>query len=302
MGSLKTRIGRILHPGAPALPTVGGPLDGVNEGFHGAYDDARGSAEVDAPVFVVVADALVVFHRGDRRELPITPRLFHVIKSVAHAPVALFAAMHPSRGRALEASARTRIEALRRDATASISSLAAENAPDERDAVADMRSVLEATFAFAERALDDSKTSVPDDDLDAFARESGPLVLRLTAHATRVQLAALDAAVEEALAPLGAVERRDLCVIVTGDHQARARSLGMQYFKKRFGEDEHDEDHVSYAEGVSDADEALALVGRRRLDMEVARAFFGDAKRLQRDVLGDAVHDLLAQRDLKPIV
>ena len=73
------------------------------------------------------------------------------------------------------------------------------------------------------------------------------------------------------------------------DHQARARSLGMQYFQKRLGEPPGAEERVSYAEGVADAEEALALVGTRRADRAIASAFFGDPHRLQRDVLGDAV-------------
>ena len=39
----------------------------------------------------------------------------------------------------------------------------------------------------------------------------------------------------------------------------------------------------------------------RRIDAAIAKAFFGDAKRLQQDVLGDAVRDLLAKTELDPI-
>ncbi len=73
--------------------------------------------------------------------------------------------------------------------------------------------------------------------------------------------------------------------MVTGNHQARARSLGMQYFRRRFAEPEGAEDRVAYAEGVEDPEEALALVGTRRMDREISAAFFGDEKHLQRDVL-----------------
>jgi hypothetical protein len=46
------------------------------------------------------------------------------------------------------------------------------------------------------------------------------------------------------------------------------------------------------------ADEALALVGTRRLDRRVAAAFFGDPSRLQRDVLGDSVRERLKRVEL----
>jgi hypothetical protein len=75
----------------------------------------------------------------------------------------------------------------------------------------------------------------------------------------------------------------------------------MQYFRRRLREPEGAEERVTYGEAVTDPDEALALVGRRRLDRAIALAFFGDAKRLQRDVLGDAVHEQLATLELAPI-
>jgi hypothetical protein len=282
------------------LISAGAPLDSVNDAFHEAYDQARADAEHEAPVFVVIEDTLVVFHRGKRRDPSITPRLFHVIKSVAHAPVALFAALQARDAGALDASTRARIVALREHVVAALASLADEGeAVEETDD--DLRVVLDSTLAFAERALSDASTTMPSEAVEAFARDTGPWLLRLTAHATRVQLAALDACVADALRELSEGERRQLHVVVTGDHQARVRSLGMQYFQKRFGEEEGTEARVAYAEGVTDADEALALVGRRRLDAAIARAFFGDAKRLQRDVLGDAVHDLLARTELAPI-
>jgi hypothetical protein len=288
---------KIADPSAPGSdsqdgqpPRVGGPLDGVNDGFHAAYDGAREEAKLDAPVFVVHGDVLFVVRRGERRELALTPRNFHLIKSAAHAPVAIFAALHRS-GAHL-------VEVLRTHVVASLASLDAEHELDHETASA-MRDVLDTSLAFLERVLGPSRPT--EAELESFAGASGPQLLRLTTFATRVQLRALHEVVEKALAELEPKERAGLQVVVTGDHQARVRSLGMQYFRKRFREPEGADEHVTYAEGVDDVDEALALVGTRRLDEAIAKAFFGDPKRLQRDVLGDAVHALLVDTDLAPI-
>jgi hypothetical protein len=74
----------------------------------------------------------------------------------------------------------------------------------------------------------------------------------------------------------------------------------MQYFQARLGASA--EARVAYAEGITEEVEALALVGNRRFDAVLARAFFGDPKRLQRDVLGDAVRDRLRVVKLPPLV
>jgi hypothetical protein len=291
--------------GSAPTPRVGSALDEVNDAFHDAYDASRDAAKLDAPVFVVHADALFVFRDGERREIALTPRIFHVIKSAAHAPVAIFAALHrngngngSSPSGALAVPSGDGIDALREHIAAALASLDAEHDAD-RETVDAIRAVLDGSLAFLDRVLNDAPPT--SSELDAFAHESGPHLLELTRLATRVQLTALHEVVEKALAALDAQGRAGLQVVVTGDHQARVRSLGMQYFCKRFDEPDQAEARVTYAEGVDDVDEALALVGKRRLDVAIAKAFFGDPRRLQRDVLGDAVHELLASTELAPI-
>jgi hypothetical protein len=126
--------------------------------------------------------------------------------------------------------------------------------------------------------------------------------LVLTDHATRYQLAALHQVVESLLGELTYEEKRTLRVVVVGVHQPRARSLVMQYFQQRLREPEGAEERLAYAEGATTEDEALALVGTQRVDRAIATAFFGEAKRLQRDVLGDATKKRLAEMDLPPLV
>ena len=75
---------------AAPFPPIGGPLDDVNATFHDAYDQERGSSALEGPVFVVMADTLVVVRDGEETSHTITPRAVQVLKSVAHAPLAAF--------------------------------------------------------------------------------------------------------------------------------------------------------------------------------------------------------------------
>ncbi|CAN5721045.1 hypothetical protein BH09MYX1_BH09MYX1_00630 [soil metagenome] len=289
-------------PGTNAadLPHIGGPLDGVNEDFHTAYYDATGEAEADVPVFVLVGDQLVVFRRKTRREISVTPRLSHVIKSVAHAPVGVFSALEPLGDDVLDTATRERLEKLLAHTKAALSALATDADAAKESVAEDLAVVLSSTTKLIENAFDASgsdRTTA----LWKHAKATGPLLLRLTAAATRVQLAGLDEGVAAALAGWSSEDRRRLQVVVTGDHQARSRSLGMQYFRRRLGELDGAETRVAYAEGVTEPDQARALVGKRRVDAAIAKAFFGDGKRLQRDILGDAASMLLATRVIDPI-
>lgn len=247
-------------------------LDDVNDAFHDAYAAARRRHEADAPMLVLLADELVVHWRGERRARVVRPVAFHAIKSVSHAPIALYA---------LVRSGRTDMTALR-----------ARIAGADLDAITDpvVRHDCEETLARTMAAIDEAGPRDP----VAFAAAIGPLLLRLTRHATKIHLAALDTAVSEELAGMSRAEKARLQVVVTGDHQARSRSLGMQYFEKRLPHGSPEGERVLYAEGITEEKDAIALVELQRLDREVAEAFFGDPKKLQSDVLGAAAAELLA--------
>ena len=286
--TLWTLSSRMLRSGVRLLERQ--PLDAVNKAFHQNSDAARSGAERQGPVLVVIAGSLVLHRNCDRHrvERAFTSRIYDVIKSAAHAPVALYAALQ--RG---DASSTRLLRSLETSLAASLESLDQE--VQDVEVAGNMREVLERTLKFLAGELDEAA-------LDAFARQVGPLMLVLTDHATRYQLAALHHVAESLLGGLTSAEKRTLRVVVVGVHQVRARSLAMQYFQRRLREPEGAEERVTYAEGATTEEEALALVGTQRLDRAIATAFFGEAKRLQRDVLGDATKRLLAGMDLPPLV
>lgn len=277
-----------------AWPLIESPLDDVNGDFHGAYDTARGVAEEAVPVLIFLNDALIVHWRGERQEFPVTPRLYHVIKSASHAPIALYSGLYLLGDRALTPQDRSRLGALREHCSASLGSLA-EDAPDAQ-LRGELQQVLQSTIALIEQSLARGQASRA--ALAAFARSSGPLLVRLIDQATGVQLEALHARFEAVVATMTPAERGALQVVVAGPHQARERSVAMQYFRKRLGEPAHTEERVAYAENAADEKAALALVGTRRFDRALAGAFFGDERRLQRDLLGDAAAARLSRLEL----
>jgi hypothetical protein len=261
------------------------PLDDINDQFHATYDQARSAASYDGPVFIVLADELVIMQQGKREAFSFSPRAFHVIKSAAHAPVALYAMLARP-----EPASEAELTTLRDRVVAALESpyLAGEELHDARN---DLNLVLQRSCDFLAQVRNGETSDV---GLRSFAAELGPPLLRLAQEATRLQLNALHDHTERAVAALSPEQRARLHVVVAGDHQARVRSLAMQYFRKRFAEPPGVETRVTYAEGIRDERSALLLVGTQRLDRSIAHAFFGDENRLQRDILGDA-----AERQLR---
>ncbi len=264
------------------FPRLGGALDPINERFHADYARARDEAELEGPVLVLLGDELTLLRPSEAkpRVFPFSPRVFHVLKVISHVPVTAFTL---ARG---GADVRRALARFRKH----VESVRETFADDVEDAQVreECRVVLDASAAFLGAVADEQGP-----DCDAFAAEMGPHLLSLLDHATRDQLSALDAAFEQVWGALDEQERAALHVVVAGAHQARERSLGMQYFERKLDEPDDVDVRVTYAEAVTTVEDAVELIGTHRLDEVLAEAFFGDRRRLQRDLLGDAATRIL---------
>lgn len=267
-------------------------FDDVNQRFHEAYDAARVATGERTAVLVVLQDSMIL-RRGDERfEIVVTPPLYHVIKSVAHAPLTLFSLLHRRPAGPVDAQGQRALTQLQQSLAKSTAALGDGVVGDDREVAARLHGILQATGDFIAPLIHGAAHDPA--HLVAFARARGPALLAATEDATRLQLAALNRALGQILARLSAHERETFEVVVAGAHQARVRSLAMQYFGKLLDEPPGAELRLVYAENISNETEAVALTATRHLDHALAGAFFGDPRRLQRDVLGDAVHDQLA--------
>ena len=112
--------------------------------------------------------------------------------------------------------------------------------------------------------------------------------------AAAAEIADLDAAVEAAHRTIAPQEFSRLHVIVVGAHMAREGEIAMQYFEKLFGEREGL--RLVFAEGLWDEASELQLLATHLLDASAGEGFFGDPRRLHRDLLSDAAAQVLATR------
>jgi hypothetical protein len=271
-------------------PSTLAPHDAANQHFHDTYCAAREDVRRDGPIMVVLAREIVLLRQEQRRAYHYSRPFFDAAKSAAHVAVMLFTLTSEQ---PLGPTARSRVEALNRHV---VRTLDAFQGSSSAESWASIEPVLAACLRFSDHALRTVGAS-----RDSFAAEVGPEIVRLTERATCEQIASLHTAVETALAELAQSQRQALQVVVVGDHQARSLSLGMQYFQRRFGEADGSDKQVTYGENLTTENEALELVGTRRLDRTIARAFFGDETRLQRDVLGDAAAKCLNDMKLTRI-
>jgi hypothetical protein len=83
-----------------------------------------------------------------------------------------------------------------------------------------------------------------------------------------------------------------------GSAMPRQGQIVVQYFAKLLGEPGEGR-RIIYAEGLWTEDRALDLLGKHLLDGAIGRDFFGDDRRMMRDLLADAAKEYLARKEKK---
>lgn len=247
-------------------------LESSNERFHEAY--SKSLAEQPHRAIIVLLNNELILRRGElRRVFPLESAEFTVAKVAAHLTIATFLLARDAERLRANLS---HVERVLADC-ASGGDVQREAAP-----------LLERCRSAARSWLAGLDPSRVEREREEFALNAREPLLRLTDLATDAELRTLHGATHAAFDLLSKHDRDELEVIVAGNHQARSRSLGMQYFSRRLGEREGEEERVVYGENIQTEEEALELVATRGLDRELARAFFGDERRMQRDLLADA--------------
>jgi hypothetical protein len=262
--------------GAPPRPAPSDPLAELNLAARAAYAEARERAQADAgPVLIVGPARITLLHAGARGEFELRPARYDDLKAIDHFALGLHslhfqASPDPARVAELRALAARALDAL--------GSRGLTPAQLERQ-----REIVRLSLA-----PDGAQGSA------AWERAVAPLLLANALDAARAEIADIDAAVAAARRALGAAEFARLHVIVVGAHMARDGEIAMQYFEKLFGEREGL--RLVFAEGLWDEPSELQLLATHVLDASVGEGFFGDARRMHRDLLADAAAQVLAER------
>ena len=263
------------------------PLARADATFHRAYASGFGAAAGHAPILTLFADRLHV-HGRVSTSFAILPVTFTVMKETVHVAVAIVALFLGAESSGTRVP-RGVLERLRANAKAGRSRLRALRGEGRRRSA----TLLAECIRFLDAAL--TIGTPTEGAVRAFARRSGDVIDALFDIATKEELRSLEAATRRALATRTAKERSSYHVVVAGNHQARERSLGMQYFRKLIGDDER----VTYAENASSVDEAVEVVAKQKFDRRLSVEFFGERTRMERDLLGDAAERALSSHRKK---
>ena len=277
----------------PSVPKTPDPLDAFNDGCRKHYAAARTALlAASGPVVWTDSDRLVLTHKGKREEAAVLPPVYHQLKSVSHAALGVFAVLDAGSGKPPGDETRK--------AAAELCDLAiaARNAVEKYDFDAvqlkRQRDILHAAIDSLGAA---AKGKTPDADarkeLTANLRK---LVMANAADAAKLQIDGCRKQVEAWKKLVGDEEWKNLKVVVSGSAMPRKGHIAVQFFAWLL-KVEGEGDRIVYAEAVWDEEKALRLLGTHLIDGKLAETFFGDPKRMHRDLLADAAAEYLKSLD-----
>ena len=282
------------RPGSGPSRFAGGagrdPLATLNETFRAAYHRTKEANLAHAgPVILMEGDNVVLRRGGARLEVPYTPAVYHVLKAVAHVPLALDVILAPHAGDDFLTDAvlaelreyRQRMEEA--EPTLATHGLGPESLERSRRIFAECRVFLDSV---------EKARRCPREERAKFARRMTPMVMKNVGEAARAELDALHARVSAWRSEMTPDEWKALKVVILGSALPRKQSLTVQYFARLLGEP-GEGPRIIYAESIRDEATALDQMATRALDTTIGADFFNDPTRMHRDLLSDAARDYL---------
>jgi hypothetical protein len=263
-------------------------LTALNDAFRQAYADARRRVLAgDGPLLIVNGDTAALLRGGHRSDAPINVPKYHLVKTIAHIPLAIYVALTPGEG-ALDAARVKTLEDLRRLIPPARASLDGLGFP--ADLLARQDRIIQESVSLLDGAI--ARKKYTRRDLEAFTRRMSPLVMGNVADATRAQLDILHAQVTAWRREMTEPEWAAMHVLIVAAHMPRDESVHVQYFARLLHEPIEGR-RIVVAESLWEEPKAMDLYGTHLLDGSIGQAFFGDPMRMHRDLLADAAKEYL---------
>jgi hypothetical protein len=271
------------------------PLLRLNAAFRKAHAAARKEMlSKCGPVVLLDGDNLILLHKGNRIEGQRIPEIYHTLKAIAHAPVAVQVLLAPYGEAAIDVERLSGLKEYREQLVQAENALNGRGLSDEQ--LRRSKKILASCRTFLDSVIKMERAKRA--EVNAFAHEMGPLVIAHATDAARAQLDAMHQQMKKWRALLMAEEWQSLHVVIIGSAMPRKGNLAVQYFARLLGE-KGEGLRILYAESLWEEAKALNLLGVSLVDSSMAVDFFGDDLRMHIDLLAPLAEELLKKMDFE---
>jgi hypothetical protein len=267
------------------------PFETLNEAFRQQHAEAREREwSRRGPVILVEFEKLTLINGDERKSAEVIPTRYHQLKSVAHAPFAIYLALEGVGDGPLDDRQKTLLKDFvsRIDAVRTVLGTA-DFSPET---LARQREILDHATTFIANTLKSGSASSK--EVKDFASGVRPLLLKNVEEAAELQIRAYDRQIALWKQSFPRLDWGRMKVVITGSALPRKQNLATQYFARLLGVS-GEGPRIVYAESLYDEPKALKLLNATTVDTKAGEVIFDDPTRLHRDLMAEATATFLRE-------
>ena len=280
-------------PAFPYFKPTTGPLAMVNCDFHTQYEarvkqiSSTFGARGGRPVILNLGGTLLFKYNGKTETVDITPLAYHGLKTFSHGAFSIYLVLSQTTPGQLSTTIMDKLHTIRKNLKTAKQAIPTLELSEEAQTV--LEKLASTSYDFLDTIITMQHCSA--NELDHYYTAVTPLIFQVVNLAGKIELQALDTAVNRWLASMTSDDKSKLGIVVATAHQARHDEISSRYFAKKFsfryGIGAQHENGLVVLEGKFDEASALTLLARHYLDRDAGQVMFNNPDRLQRDMLGD---------------
>lgn len=290
-------------PDFPHFSPTSGPLTVVNCYFHHQYEDrikqilATFGAPNGRPIIINLDGLdLILKYNGKTQTIKIADATYQDLKVFGHASLSVLIILSQQAPGKLTEATLNKIQQLKIDLHAAVLAIPSLKISPQAKQLA--KNLAEITESYLDKLLLTKQWTSA--ELAAYYKEAVSFINMQGKMAAETELANLDRALNQWLAPMSAEEKKRIGIVVGVVHQARAREHIIMYLSKRFSrpapsEGALNENGLVVAEGLFDENAALALLARHYLDRDIGEIVFAEVERMQKDLMAKPGKEWIAR-------
>lgn len=279
------------------------PLTPLNAAFRTAYASLRNQVLAKtSPIIIQSGDRMVLLKDGVRTEAPALSHRYHELKAVVHVPLALYVMLVSGADSKLDEAQLNKLRQYRALVVQARASLEGRDfRPEQRER---QLRIIDRSLAFIDTTLRTGMVS--ETALRQFTLSQSEDIQANIYEAAEDQIHTMDKQLQAWLVKMTPEEQKRLRVVVGAAHMPRVGNLAMQYFSVRLGEpyegryeeeeEKNNDFRLIYSESMFEEQDALRVLATHLLDADIGVYFFNDAQRMHRDLLGDAVEEIIRKK------
>lgn len=259
------------------------PFYELNGEFRKIYAKTRKEVYMNhSPSVLALGDSLILYKKGNRYSKRTTPEIYHNLKSLSHASLAIYVMLGFEDEGKLSKEKLKEVRSFQKLLEKLQMEVSKQNLTEEQEKY--NKNALQMCIDYLQAVIEDNKIEYS--KLKALVTQVDKLFALNVKYSVKAQIDLVHQVMTEWYQDFSEEEKKNFKVIISGPKVAREQALLTQYFAKFLGQ-KGESHQLIYAEGVYNEKGLLKTLGTDIVDTQIGIGFFDDSERMHRDLLSD---------------